>query len=53
MGLSLRHNKGKTQNIKQKWATRMSQPFEKILLLNKNSEDFFFLKFFILKETLS
>ena len=42
MDLSLRHNKGKTQNIKQKWATRMSQPFEKILLLKKNSEDFFF-----------
>ena len=46
MGLSLRHNKGKTQNIKQKWATRMSQPFEKILLLKKNLEDFFFFEIF-------
>ena len=31
----------------------MSQPFEKILLLKKNSEDFFFWNFFFLKETLS
>ena len=50
MGLSLRHNKGKTQNIKQKWATRMSQPFEKILLLKKNSEDFFFWNFLFWKK---
>ena len=28
-GLSPRHNKGETQNIKQTWATRMGQPLKK------------------------
>ena len=40
-GLSPRHNKGETQNIKQTWATRMGQPLKKKLLIKKNSKDFF------------
>ena len=50
-GLSPRHNKGETQNIKQTWATRMGQPLKK-KIINKEKLKRFFLENFILKETL-
>ena len=50
-GLSPRHNKGKTQNIKQTWATRMGQPLKK-KFITKEKLKRFFLENFILNETL-
>ena len=50
-GLSPRHNKGETQNIKQTWATRMGQPLKKNFITKEKLKRFF-LENFILNETL-
>ena len=51
MGLSLRHNKGKTQNIKHKWITRMGQPL-KNFITKEELKRFFFGNFYFERNSL-